>query len=223
MPLVSDKVRSGFVGRLFSLGVRCLPALAIIVVSLAAALALSLSLGEGALAYTQEGGIVENLTVVVYALVVLGAVALTLRGNKAAGLVGLLALLMGLREMDAHKAFTTYGVFKTRLYVSPDVPLAEKLIAGLVIIALLVLVVLAIRRAWRTLATGASNAGPTLLALGGFGVFLKEVDGIPRQLTKMGHALNSDLLAISKAVEEVGELGLPFLLGLALIQLLRRP
>lgn len=221
VPISTGKASLGLGGKLVSLIVRSLPALAVIVLCLGGALTFSLALGANALNYTQEGGIIETLTVAFYGIVLVAAIAVVLGGNKAAGLIGLLALLMGLREMDAHKAFTTYGVFKTRLYVSPDVPLAEKLIAGFVVVALVVLVVVAIRASWRTLARGAGRAGVTLMALGAFGLFLKEVDGIPRQLRKAGMALNPDVLAISKALEEIGEMGLPILLGLALFQLVR--
>ena len=218
----SDGPALGLGGKIASLCIRSLPALTVIVVCMAAALAFSLGLGARALNYTQEGGIIETLTVVLYGAVLVAAIVASLGGNRASGLIGLLALLMGLREMDAHKAFTTYGVFKTRLYVSPDVPLAEKLIAGLIVIGLLVLVVMTIRASWKTLARSETRAGITLLAVGAFGVFLKEVDSIPRQLRKAGMALEPQMLAISKAVEETGELGLPILLGLALFQLVRR-
>lgn len=222
IPLSTGKPALGLGGKLGSLIVKALPALGVIVLCLGGALAFSLGLGPKALAYTQEGGIIETLTVVLYGVVLLAAIGAAMGGNKAAGLTGLLALLMGLREMDAHKAFTTYGVFKTRLYVSPDVSLAEKLIAGFVVVALVVLVVMAIRASWRTLARGESRAGITLLAVGAFGLFLKQVDGIPRQFRKAGMTLDADVLAISKAIEETGELGLPVLLGLALFQLIRR-
>lgn len=191
------------------------------VVFFAGALVFSLTLGEQALAYTQEGGVIETLTIVFYAVVLVAGLYLLSRGHKTAGLVALLALLMGLREMDAHKAFTTYGVFKTRLYVSPDVPLAEKLIAAVVVIALIAMVVMAIRSSWRSLKTRHSKAGLTLLGLGGFGLFLKEIDGLPRSMRKAGIELDPQLLSVSKAVEEVGELGLPVLLGLALAQIFR--
>lgn len=198
---------------------RALPALALIVGCLLVALAFSLVLGEQALALTREGGVIETLTVLLYAGVLVVALVVRARGEVAAGLIALAALLMGLRELDAHKTFTTYGLFKTRLYVSPDVPLTEKLLAGLVVAILLTLLVMAIRSAWRSRSLQHSAASITLLAVGGFGIFLKEMDGLPRQLRKMGVALQNDLMAISKAVEETGELGLPLLLALALWQL----
>ncbi len=211
--------RTSLKTRLVGLFIKALPALAVISLCFAGALAFSLALGERALFYTREGGMIENLTVVFYGAVLLAGLFLVSRGHKAAGLVALLSLLMGLRELDAHKAFTTYGVFKTRLYVSPDVPLAEKLVAALVVVGLLVLVVLAIRASWRTLGDPRSAAGITLLGLGGFGLFLKGIDGLPRELADIGLALDPGVLAVSKAVEETGELGLPVLLALALIQL----
>ncbi|WP_292041304.1 MULTISPECIES: hypothetical protein [unclassified Brevundimonas] len=195
------------------------PALAVIIVCLAVALAFSLSLGPRALQLTQEGGPIEIATVVLYAAVLIAGLALWRRGIQAATLVSLAALLMGLREMDAHKAFTTYGVFKTRLYVSPDVPLLEKVLAGGAVLVLIILVGLAARSAWRSMRGRGSPAVLTLGALVAFGIFLKEMDGFPRKLADVGLMLEPAVLAVSKAVEETGELGLPVLLGLALWQL----
>ena len=211
----------GFIARAKRLARGVWPALTVIFACLAAALAFSLSLGERALQLTQEGGPIETATVVFYAIVLVAGVVMFRRGVKAAALVSLAALLMGLREMDAHKAFTTYGVFKTRLYVSPDVPLIEKLLAGGAVVVLLVLLVLAARMAWQSLRGRGSPAVLTLGALLAFGGFLKEIDGLPRQLEKLGLALEPAILAVSKAIEETGEMGLPILLGLALIQLWR--
>lgn len=197
------------------------PALCVIAASIALALAFSIPMGEASLGLTSEGGLIENLTLALYALVLVAAVIMHPRGYRAAGLVGLMAVLMALREVDAHKAFTTYGVFKTRLYVSPDVPLSEKIFAALAVIALVVMMVQALRAAWGYLRHRAPQAGVTLLVLCGFVVFLKEVDGLPRVLKKMDMALTPEVLAISKAVEETGEMGLPLLLGLALYQMFK--
>lgn len=42
------------------------------------------------------------------------------------------------RELDWHKDFTSMSVFKSRFYLSPDVPITEKFIGGIVICALLI-------------------------------------------------------------------------------------
>jgi hypothetical protein len=55
------------------------------------------------------------------------------------GFLALAELLMAMRELDVHRAFTTFGVFSTRLYARPDVPLFEKLGAALAIFAIVAL------------------------------------------------------------------------------------
>lgn len=228
-PLFNGVARHSIVGdarvtglqRLRGLVVKALPALGVMGVCLAGALAFSLSMGPSALELTREGGIVENFSAIFYVPVLLCAVPMMLRGHRAAGLIGLMALLMGLRELDAHKAFTTYGVFKTRLYVSPDVSVLEKVLAGGSVLLLAALLVLALRWAWSELTSGRSAAGVSLLGVGVFGVLLKQVDALPRQLAHIGIDLGPSVLAVSKAVEECGEMGLPLLLALALFQLWR--
>lgn len=218
---VGDSASKGGRGRFVTLVLNAWPAAVIMVASIVLALAFSIPMGQKSLPLTLEGGLIETLTLLFYATAFVGALVLRTKGMRAAGLVGILSLLMALREMDAHKAFTTYGVFKTRLYVSPDVALSEKIFAGLAVIALITLLVVTVRSAWPHLRGRAAKAGVTLLGLGGFGVFLKEVDGLPRLLSKAGSALTPDVLAISKAVEETGEMALPLLLVLALVQMYR--
>ena len=48
-----------------------------------------------------------------------------------------LVTLFGCRELDFDKAFTTIGILKSRFFVSPDVPLGEKL-AGFIVISILI-------------------------------------------------------------------------------------
>lgn len=50
-------------------------------------------------------------------------------------------LLALARELSFHKAFTTMGIFKSRFYVSADVPVIEKLFGAVVIFILLYAVV----------------------------------------------------------------------------------
>lgn len=195
------------------------PALMTVAVFLIGAFVVGAAFGESALEWTVEGGPVETATVWLYGGVILAAVLVWRRGQAVGALVGVAALLMALRELDAHAAFTQFGVFSTRLYARPDVPLAEKLAAGAAVVTLAVLSLLALRAAWRDLTGRAAVSGATLVVVVGFGLVLKQIDALPRQLSKFGLPLSDGVLAVSKAVEEIGELGLPLLLALALMQL----
>jgi len=46
-------------------------------------------------------------------------------------------LLLGLRELDFHARFTTMGMFKSRFFISPEVPLVEKILVTGFILGLL--------------------------------------------------------------------------------------
>lgn len=59
---------------------------------------------------------------------------------------GVIVLLLGLRELDFHARFTTMGIFKSRFYISPTVPLTEKLVVSCIVILILVFAIWFIRR-----------------------------------------------------------------------------
>ena len=56
---------------------------------------------------------------------------------RTRGYFVVLVTLFGCRELDFDKAFTTIGILKSRFFVSPDVPLGEKL-AGFIVISILI-------------------------------------------------------------------------------------
>lgn len=194
------------------------PALGLCGAGLASALAAAALFPDQVVDWAIEGGPVETFTVVAYGACALIAVR-HLRGSGAvAGLVMMLAVLMALREIDAHAAFTRYGVFSLRLYARPDVPLPEKLAAASALLLLGGLLAWRLRRAWPRLTAPGGRAGLTLGVTMGFAAALKQLDALPRQLTGFGVTLDSSTLALAKAVEEVGEVFLPALLLLVLAQ-----
>jgi len=170
--------------------------------------------------WTVEHGPVETLTVVGYGLACAIAVYLWPRLGAVAGLVALLAVLLALREVDAHAAFTRFGIFSSRLYFRPDVPWGEKLGAGATVLALAGLLIWAGRAAWPRLVAEGGRVGLTLGSLFLFAGVLKQLDALPRQLRRLGVPLDPDALALSRAVEEIGEAFLPILLVLVLLQAL---
>ena len=193
------------------------PALAVGGVALVASLGLTLLYPGQMAGWTVEHGPVESVTVIGYGVV--GALALFLwpRLGAVAGLVALLALLMALREIDAHAAFTRFGIFSSRLYFRPDVPVVEKLGAGVAVLGLAGLLFWAVRRAWPRLLADSGRVGVSLGALVLVALLLKQMDALPRQLRRLGVPFDADTLALSKAIEEVGEAFLPALLVLVLV------
>ncbi|HBI18659.1 MAG TPA: hypothetical protein DDY79_04915 [Brevundimonas sp.] len=198
------------------------PALVVVVATLISAFVVGAAFSGSALDWTAEAGPVETATVCLYGVVILAALLFWRQGQAIGALVGVAALLMALRELDAHAAFTRFGVFSTRLYARPDVPLAEKIAAATAVALLAVLVIAALRGAWRDLTGRAPVPAATLAVLVVFGLVLKQIDALPRQLHGLGLPLPEGLLSVSKAVEEIGEMALPLLLALALVQLPHR-
>lgn len=87
----------------------------------------------------KENGPIENVSVAGYFL---GAIWVSYLGfkNKASNhyLSAVLLIGLALRELDFHTRFTTMGIFKTRFYISGEVPIQEKVIASIVIAILLI-------------------------------------------------------------------------------------
>ena len=130
----------------------------------------------------------------------------------------LLVIFFMLRELDFDKKFTTMGVLKSKFYVSPVVPVAEKAIGAMVIALLIYAAVQSIRRHARGLVHGLRR--DCVVSLGVFlvGVFLvvsKSLDGIARKLNDIGIGISAQTSDVSAVIEEVLEFGIPLILMLA--------
>lgn len=169
-----------------------------------------------------EGGVVETASVILHLCAALSAAWFWRRGLSPAATIGLLSLLMAARELDAHRAFTTYGVFSTRFYVKSEVPLVEKLSAvGFLIVAGFLLAA-ALWGSRRMLAEVVRRGGPsisTAVTTAAFAILLKEIDGAPRMLARAGIDLTDRVDLALRAMEEIGEMALPTLSVLLLIQM----
>lgn len=171
-----------------------------------------------------ENGPVEAASVALHVLAAALALVMWRRYGGVAGALAVSEVLMALREMDAHRAFTTYGVFSTKLYARAHVPLMEKILAAIAVLALVVLVAAAFwasRCEIRDLHRRRAAAFYGLATLPVVIVVLKEIDGLPRMLANAGVMLSARADAISHSVEELGEMSLPLLTMLLLVQLAR--
>lgn len=136
---------------------------------------------------------------------------------RTRGYFVVLVTLFGCRELDFDKAFTTIGILKSRFFVSPDVPLGEKL-AGFVVISILIWSVYKILS--KHLAPFLSNLREkTPEAIGVAVVFFllafsKSIDGLPRKLQPLGIEVSAEINAFFGALEEVLELGIPIYIAL---------
>ena len=136
---------------------------------------------------------------------------------RARGYFVVLVILFGCRELDFDKAFTTIGILKSRFFVSPDVPLGEKL-AGFIVISILiwsVYKILSKHFARFLLDLREKTAESIGIAIVFFLLaFSKSIDGLPRKLQPLGIEVSAEINAFFGALEEVLELGIPLYIAL---------
>jgi hypothetical protein len=172
-----------------------------------------------------EGGPVEVVTAVL--LFAMAGVALVLWWHRGSvfGLLATVAFLMAAREFDLHTAFTTHGIFSTKEFFRPTVPAGEKLLAGAALLALLALVAISIRASWQELRRLWQARSPAVYGLATIVLLLpvlKLFDGLPRMMRGAGAPIGDAGMVCLLALEEVGELMLPVLLVVVMVQLWRQ-
>jgi hypothetical protein len=188
-------------------------------IAVLAASLMSVSTAHGILV---EGGPVETVSALVQVATALTALWLMRRHRGLFGLIALAAALMAARELDLHHAFTTHGIFSAKEFSRPEVPLAEKLLAGFALALVLAALVWTpilyrreIARLVRERAAAIWGIGTIVLLL----PVLKMFDSLPRILRELGMPLGDEGLKYLLALEEIGELAIPFLLCVVMAQL----
>jgi hypothetical protein len=168
-----------------------------------------------------EDGPVESLTAVAWFVGAAGLVLVLLKTRWRDAVSGAFILaLAGLRELDSQKRFTTMSITKARFYLSPAVPLKEKVV---VILVLAVIAAVVIRFCWRNLPIWwrgvRTRHAPSLAVLGGLAaVAVSEVlDRLPQVSREFGLPLPQGWPASCHAAEEVLELAGPCLLLAAMV------
>lgn len=133
---------------------------------------------------------------------------------------GMIVLALALREADFHDRFTTMGIFKTRFYVSSEVPFSEKIIVSVIVLSLFAAVLLYIKtygpqfmQALRRKDISAICVA-IALALAGISKILDSYSGeINAFVISFLHLDSATVVTVS---EEVLELGIPLFILLAI-------
>lgn len=133
---------------------------------------------------------------------------------------GFIALFLGLRELDFHTRFTTMGIFKTRFYISDQVPTMEKTIVSIIVIVMLVALIFYSKKYLPVFWAGLKNSSRWAISIAlaiGLAVFSKTLDR-NSDLIMDGVALISsvDLTQFLRVAEETSELAIPLFLILAI-------
>lgn len=128
---------------------------------------------------------------------------------------------MAAREMDLHKAFTEISVTKIRFFTSPHEPLIAKLIAAAVLSALLLIVIVFIRRTARSyLVKLRAGRDPWAWSVAAAIIAVPASKAMDSGLRIAKHIEPSlaRFSFVSEAIEECLELGLAVLFFLAVLQ-----
>lgn len=124
-------------------------------------------------------------------------------------------LLFAMRELDFDKRFTTTGIFKSRFYLRPDVPLHEKLIGAIIILIIAALVVMMLRdhgkRLYVELKHRSAIARGAAITIS-LCLSSKSLDGLERKVKGLGYTLSPLVAKYSSPAEEILELGIPIIM-----------
>ncbi|MHB2267105.1 hypothetical protein [Aliihoeflea sp. PC F10.4] len=167
--------------------------------------------------YVSEGGPIQVFSAAGY-LVTMTTLIRELDGPtlRRHWYLPVIPLAMCLREMDFHAHFTTYSITKTLLYVSPEVPLVEKIFGVLVFVFLGITGYLLVVRSGRAFLNGLRSFDVTSLAVAAAiasAVLSKALDGAASNLGFLGINVQATLLSVF--TEEVLELGIPVFMAIA--------
>lgn len=200
---------------------RGLGMIALLCLLLFIAIAVALLLPQAAqVGVITEGGPVETLSAVGYAVcIILMAVLWGVRGLFHRWYIALMMALFAARELDLDKRPFTEGLLKSRQYIGDTVPGGERLMAFVILIAIVATIVILVRRHavgfLRGVLAGTPAAVATAVGIAYIAVF-KSIDGIARKLAPYGIEVSEAASDAASVIEEVGELGIPLMFGLAI-------
>lgn len=178
---------------------------------------------ETAILYTQENGLIENLSVAGWFACGVALLVLSVARGWRGSLYGsVLMFLFGLRELDFQKKFTTISITKIKFYLSNEVSIFEKIIVLLIMTAVLIVLFKFLRITWSKFSEKLLKGHiPTLAIFSGSVALIisKGLDRYPAIVRRMGFALSEMSVYRLRFCEEVIELGVPFLFLIAIFQM----
>jgi hypothetical protein len=173
---------------------------------------------DQAVAYSllHEEGTVEQLSALGYFLCVFVLVALG-RSDYFREHFPLVAfpMLFGLRELDFDKRFTETGLLQSRIITGDDVLVHERILGLVVMVTILGLAFQALRVYFLSFLKGLLRLDSMALGVAlamAFLVLSKTIDGLGRKLEPFGIIVSEQMTFAVAVVEEVSELGIPFVL-----------
>ncbi|MFP3867740.1 MAG: hypothetical protein ACLFUU_06225 [Desulfobacteraceae bacterium] len=175
--------------------------------------------------YIKEGGPIELPSAVGYFICLAMLFFPKAKDLASRCCIMFILLLFGLRELDFHVKFTPMNMEKIQFYLSPEVPVAEKLIGVVIIVSLLgCLFYLAKRHALDYIKALKKMEEYALGVFFGilFLVFAKTLDGLQRNLAFTDFTITREVIELTTVIEEVLELGAPVMFMIAIMAFFHR-
>lgn len=171
-----------------------------------------------------EGSAIETSSAIAYfvAGIILFVQALRIPSRWS---LAVLAMLCGARELDFDKRFTTMGIFKSRFFSNADVPAIEKLVAVVVIAAILTVLFFAVRNYLIPFIRGIRRKSGVVISVFIFAssvVIAKSLDGMGRKLEPLGITTSDVVDQVAMSIEEVLELLASLILVVGVLGAFRR-
>ena len=179
------------------------------------------------LAFAEEGGMVERMTLVCYVAAILCVIfsGHWIKGTTKCAVVIMLAY-MCMREMDLHKSVSSESILKSRFWLGNHIPVTDKLLAILILLPIVWMLVHFIRNHAGTFFRELRNKeGHAITILVFFVVMVvsKCIDRSLNVLTELyGMHFTDSLVALQLAQEEFLECLLPILIIIASWQYMQR-
>ncbi len=193
---------------------------AVLLVVLILVVGINLMPSELAAILVQEHEPVEILTAVGYFVAVCWLIMTALvKSERWLFSASFMVALLGLRELDFNSRFTSMGIFKTRYYISPEVPGTEKAIVSVLMLIILCIAVHFVWTRWHSFLTAlkAGDSAAVNLAMAiGFGFITKILDSMSTSLRKVIALFHNDPRTSLRVVEESMELAIPLFILLAI-------
>lgn len=168
-----------------------------------------------------EGGMIEMASALGY-LLCIGLIAwLWPAGSlRRSWYFPVLLLAFSARELDADKIFFTEGLLKLSQYTAGTVGGGEMLVSILLVLGLVISTLAMLNRETGPFLADLRKFHPAaiafLIGVAFIGAY-KSIDGLGRKLAPFGIEVGETLNRYVTVVEEVGELGIPLMFGVAII------
>lgn len=168
----------------------------------------------------KESGPIELLSVVGYFICLIMLFFLKVKDFKSRCCVIFILLIFGLRELDFHVKFTTMNMEKVKFYLSPDVPILEKIIGAAIIFLLLCSFFYLAKRHLSNYIKALKKMEEYAIGVF-FGILFlciaKTLDGFQRKLAYFDITITTDVIELTTLIEEILELGIPLMFMIAII------